>query len=650
MGNLFSNFLLEVSMEICIFAFERDAMKRILLHLMLMLLPVLPLQAEEWMSRTPFRHIGVDNGLSSNSILHILQLRDGRMAFTTEEDINIYDGSHFRYIHLRQGHGQIMSIPNYEGAYHVYQDRHNLLWIKGYGGTLRCFDLCHFCYVNAIDSVFLAREVTDSIRDIFCDDSLCTWVLVKERLCRLDEPHMQIALQQQGTLQDLVVRREAIYLFYSNGLLAAHDTRTGKLIYTSQPFSEAEMHAFRYSSLALSAGEGSIQQVRTGPGGSIWLRFDTKQRSWSRIGQRDFLLHTLDITPDGTAYLTSAEDFYILYPDESVPRVLPTIHLEKGDSIRPKAMNTIFVDDKGGLWLGSYSDGLYYSHSSILHMRGAAATGRLLLTGVSVEGVRLQVGDARLPLSESYTREVKLPCNQRKVELEFSQLNYSVPTLTTYFYRVLDGKRDTAWTEASCGNQMVDANGVLHLKLVNLSRGETVVQVTANPDDAHSPVSVLTLHVARPLWGYLLMVILGVLLLCVLLYIIINRRGKRTVSQSVAKLESLPDTEFLKQATQLVEQNLCVRGYGVEQLSRDLCMERTGLYKKLKEQAGITPSNFIHGIRMHRAIGLLHQGLTVTEVAEKAGFSNASHLSKCFQQDYGCTPTEYLQKDENQQL
>ena len=44
------------------------------------------------------------------------------------------------------------------------------------------------------------------------------------------------------------------------------------------------------------------------------------------------------------------------------------------------------------------------------------------------------------------------------------------------------------------------------------------------------------------------------------------------------------DTEesaFLAQAIKLVEQNLHVNGYSVEQLSRDLCMERTGLYRKL---------------------------------------------------------------------
>ena len=41
------------------------------------------------------------------------------------------------------------------------------------------------------------------------------------------------------------------------------------------------------------------------------------------------------------------------------------------------------------------------------------------------------------------------------------------------------------------------------------------------------------------------------------------------------------ESVFLTKAIELVEKNLHVPGYSVEQLSRDLCMERTGLYRKL---------------------------------------------------------------------
>lgn len=94
-----------------------------------------------------------------------------------------------------------------------------------------------------------------------------------------------------------------------------------------------------------------------------------------------------------------------------------------------------------------------------------------------------------------------------------------------------------------------------------------------------------------------------------------------------------------------MEKNLHVPGYSVEQLSRDLCMERTGLYRKLVAMLDQSPSLFIRNIRLQRAAQLILEGsLSITEIAERTGFSSSSYLSKCFQEMYGCRPSEYAEK------
>ena len=88
-----------------------------------------------------------------------------------------------------------------------------------------------------------------------------------------------------------------------------------------------------------------------------------------------------------------------------------------------------------------------------------------------------------------------------------------------------------------------------------------------------------------------------------------------------------------------------VIGYSVEQLSRDLCMERTGLYRKLVNLLDQSPSLFIRNIRLQRAAQLLTENeLSIAEIAERTGFSSSSYLSKCFQEMYGCRPSEYAEK------
>ena len=82
--------------------------------------------------------------------------------------------------------------------------------------------------------------------------------------------------------------------------------------------------------------------------------------------------------------------------------------------------------------------------------------------------------------------------------------------------------------------------------------------------------------------------------------------------------------------------------YNVEHLAADLCMERTGLYKKLTAMMQQSPVAFIRSIRLHRAAAMLKSGdKSIADVAMLTGFSSPSYFSKCFQKEFGCKPSEY---------
>ena len=68
------------------------------------------------------------------------------------------------------------------------------------------------------------------------------------------------------------------------------------------------------------------------------------------------------------------------------------------------------------------------------------------------------------------------------------------------------------------------------------------------------------------------------------------------------------EPELILQVRALIEQHLEDGEYGVEQLAQDLCMERTGLYKKLTALTNTTPVAFIRSILLHRAAALLQEG------------------------------------------
>jgi len=102
------------------------------------------------------------------------------------------------------------------------------------------------------------------------------------------------------------------------------------------------------------------------------------------------------------------------------------------------------------------------------------------------------------------------------------------------------------------------------------------------------------------------------------------------------------DEKLVQKALKCVEEHIRNPNYSVEQLSRDMNMDRTGLYRKLVSLTGQTPSSFIRLVRLKRAAQLIEQNeYSIGEVAEQVGFNNAAYFSKAFQEEFGVKPSQY---------
>lgn len=123
-----------------------------------------------------------------------------------------------------------------------------------------------------------------------------------------------------------------------------------------------------------------------------------------------------------------------------------------------------------------------------------------------------------------------------------------------------------------------------------------------------------------------------------------KEQREKSVPESLPdeKYLSASDEKFIQRALDHVEQNIDNSNYSVEQLSKDLGMERTGLYRKLGSIIDKTPSSFIRSARLKRAARLLEEGYTVSEAADRVGFGTSSYLSRCFQEEFGMKPSQYI--------
>ena len=108
------------------------------------------------------------------------------------------------------------------------------------------------------------------------------------------------------------------------------------------------------------------------------------------------------------------------------------------------------------------------------------------------------------------------------------------------------------------------------------------------------------------------------------------------------KVESMDDL-FMKRFLKLIDDSYVDPDFSIEKGSELLGLSRVHLYRKVKELAGVTPTDFLRNYRLKKAATLLRLHThNVNEAAYATGFASPSYFSKCFKAVYTITPTEYL--------
>lgn len=112
------------------------------------------------------------------------------------------------------------------------------------------------------------------------------------------------------------------------------------------------------------------------------------------------------------------------------------------------------------------------------------------------------------------------------------------------------------------------------------------------------------------------------------------------ISPSDITITSL-DQQLIEHAIAVIEAHIEDPEFGVEQLSEELNMHRSNLYKKLQHITGQTPIQFIRLIRLKRGRQLLEQsGMYISEVAYRVGFNSPRLFSRYFKEAFGFSPSD----------
>lgn len=303
-----------------------------------------------------------------------------------------------------------------------------------------------------------------------------------------------------------------------------------------------------------------------------------------------------------------------------------------------------------------------------------------LISGIRINAEKiepLKSYGGRVLLNEipSRSTSIRLNHDQNFITFEVTDPDISIPNPT--FYYMLEGI-DGEWRESATADI---TQRMLHTTYTAVPPGKYRFRIRLS-DSTDAPESSIEIIVEHPWWdttpAWIIYITAALLTICCVIRLYLKRTKKRLeaeqketmllsrIRQLIEEVDryksespatednpvssnpdrsallSEEDKRFVTHAMETVEKNLDTPGYSVANLSRDLCMDRTGLYRKLTTLLDQSPSLFIRDIRLRKAASLIEEGqYSITEIAEKTGFSTTSYMSKCFQERFGCRPSEY---------
>ena len=106
------------------------------------------------------------------------------------------------------------------------------------------------------------------------------------------------------------------------------------------------------------------------------------------------------------------------------------------------------------------------------------------------------------------------------------------------------------------------------------------------------------------------------------------------------------DEKFMRHAMKVVRENMDNAAFSVDDFAGKMFMSRSNLNLKVKALFGVSPLELIKTVRFNEACRLLQEKKhSMTEISEMVGFTTSSYFTSAFKKFMGCTPSEYIKKN-----
>ena len=133
-----------------------------------------------------------------------------------------------------------------------------------------------------------------------------------------------------------------------------------------------------------------------------------------------------------------------------------------------------------------------------------------------------------------------------------------------------------------------------------------------------------------------------------------NRLRERFSSENaihtVPLITTRQDREFIDRLDAIIDKEMSNSDFSADDFASQMNLGRTIFFRKVKGVTGYTPKEYLRIRRLKRAAILLQStDMSVSAVAFEVGINDPLYFSRCFKQQFGAAPSDYVRKQPKDQ-
>ncbi len=106
------------------------------------------------------------------------------------------------------------------------------------------------------------------------------------------------------------------------------------------------------------------------------------------------------------------------------------------------------------------------------------------------------------------------------------------------------------------------------------------------------------------------------------------------------------EDQFMERLMDCINRHISQQDFTIEMLCEEIGISRVHLHRRIKKRTNQSTSIFIRNVRLRLAEKLLRESdMSISQVAERIGFTSLPHFSKAFKEEYGVSPIEWRERN-----